>query len=56
MIKREKLRLLFNDYGDIVFDGFIIIFNGMYDSFIDLMFLRYIDVVDGFLKRVGNNF
>lgn len=56
MKKREICRFLFNVYEDIVFDGVVFeIFSGIYNSLIDLSFLRNIDVIDGFLKRFGNN-
>lgn len=55
LTKREKSRSSFNDYGDTVPDGPITTSNGMHDSSTDLMPSRYTDVVDGPLKRVGNN-
>lgn len=55
LTKREKSRSSFNVYDDTVPDGPIRTSNGLHDSSIDLMPSRNTDVVDGPLKRVGNN-
>ena len=52
--KRETLRSSLNVY-DTVPDGPIGTSNGTHNSSIDLMALRNIEVVDGPMKRVGNN-
>ena len=53
--KREKSRSSLNVYDDTVPDGPIKTSNGMHNSSRDLTASRNIEVVDGPLKKVGNN-
>ena len=53
--KRETSRSSFNVHDDTVPDGPMGTFNGIHNSSIDLVASRNRDVVDGPLKRVGNN-